>query len=102
MTKSELVQYLSVQLKEKDFSVMRPADVRKAVDEAVDRILGMLADALAAGGRIELRDFGVFRLHEISARQGRNPKTGASVAVPARKRVHFKAGLEMRARAEHG
>ena len=98
MTKSELVQYLSVQSKEKDFSALHPADMR----EAVDRILDLLADALAAGGRIELRDFGVFRLHEISARQGRNPKTGASVAVPARKRVHFKAGREMRARADHG
>jgi integration host factor subunit beta len=98
MTKSELVQYLSVQSKEKDFSALHPADMR----EAVDRILDLLADALAAGGRIELRDFGVFRLHEISARQGRNPKTGEPVAVPSKKRVHFKAGREMRARADHG
>ena len=98
MTKSELVQYLSVQSKEKDFSALRPADMR----EAVDRILDLLADALAAGGRIDLRDFGVFHLHELSARQGRNPRTGASVAIPAQKAVRFKAGREMRARVDHG
>lgn len=98
MKKSELVQSLYEYLKENGSSAMRPADMR----EAVDRILGLLADALVAGERIELRDFGVFRLHDRPARQGRNPKTGESVAVPARKSVHFKASREMRARVDHG
>ena len=98
MTKSELVQSLYEHLKENGFSALRPADLR----EAVDRILGLLADALVAGERIELRDFGVFRLHDRPARQGRNPKTGESVAVPGRKSVHFKASREMRARVDHG
>ena len=98
MTKSELGRYLYVQLQENGF----PARCRAAVPEAVDRILDMLAKALAAGDRIELRGFGSFRLHEIPARQGRNPRTGESVAVPSQKWVRFKAGAEMRARVDHG
>ena len=98
MTKSELIQQLCTQFKGNNFSAMRCADMR----EAVDRIFGMLADALAAGGRIELRGFGSFSLHDISARQGRNPRTGESVPVPPKKAVHFKAGAELRAQVDHG
>ena len=98
MTKSELVAHLHAQWKENHFSAVGRAEVQ----EAVDRILGLLADALAAGDRIELRNFGSFGLHEISARQGRNPKTGEPVAVPSKKRVHFKASRDMRTRADHG
>jgi integration host factor subunit beta len=70
--------------------------------EAVDRILNTLADALAAGERIELRGFASFSLHDIPARQGRNPRTGKSVAVPPKKAVYFRASAELRAQVEHG
>ncbi|WP_239060340.1 HU family DNA-binding protein, partial [Acidithiobacillus ferrooxidans] len=49
-----------------------------------------------------MRRFGAFSLYDIPARQGRNPRTGASVAVPAKKSVHFKAGKEMRTQVDHG
>lgn len=93
MTKSELIQQLCTKFKGSDFSAVSCADMR----EAVDRILDMLADALAAGERIELRGFGSFSLHDISARQGRNPRTGESVPVPHRKAVYFRVGAELRA-----
>jgi integration host factor subunit beta len=66
MTKSELIQSLYAQWTEMGFSAMR----REELQEAVDRIFGLLADALAAGERIELRGFGAFSLHDIPARQG--------------------------------
>ena len=98
MTKSELIQYLSVQAKENSFSARRSADMQ----EVVDSILNHLVEALAAGERVELRGFGSFSLHGISARPGRNPKTGEPVAVLAKKRVHFKPGGEMRREVNHG
>ncbi|MBU2764992.1 integration host factor subunit beta [Acidithiobacillus ferrivorans] len=98
MTKSEFIQQLCTQFNGNGFSAVSRADMW----EAVDRILNMLADALAAGGHIELRGFGSFSLHDIPARQGRNPRTGESVAVPPKKAVHFKAGAELRAQVDHG
>jgi len=68
------------------------------VDLAVKVMLGQMADALASGERIEIRGFGSFTLHERPARMGRNPKTGAPVAVPARYSPHFKPGKELRDR----
>jgi len=98
MTKSALVAYLYAQWKENHFSDLHPADLQ----EAVNRILDLLAEALAAGERIELRGFGTFCLRERSAKNGRNPKTGESVAIPAKKTVHFKPGREMRVQVDHG
>ena len=98
MTKSELVEYLALQWKENRFSAVRRAEMQ----ESVDRIFDLLAAALAMGDRIELRGFGSFSLHEIPARQGRNPRTGESVAVPPKKAVHFKPGREMREQVDHG
>ncbi len=98
MTKSELVEYLARQWKENGFSAVRRAEMQ----EAVDRTFDLLVAALAMGERIELRGFGSFSLHDIPARQGRNPRTGAPVAVPSQKAVHFKPGREMRAQVDHG
>ncbi|MHB1736911.1 MAG: HU family DNA-binding protein [Acidithiobacillus sp.] len=98
MTKSKLIQQLCTQFKKNGVSAVSCADMR----DAVDHILDTLADALAAGERIELRGFGSFNLHDISARQGRNPRTGGPVAVPFKKAVRFKAGEELRAQVDHG
>ena len=64
----------------------------------VDAILDRIADALVAGDRVEIRGFGSFSVKERPARAGRNPKTGASVSVPAKGALVFKAGKEMRDR----
>ena len=98
MTKSELIEYLARQWQENRFPAVRRAEMQ----EAVDRVFDLLAAALAMGERIELRGFGSFSLHEIPARQGRNPRTGESVAVPSKKAVHFRPGREMPAQVDHG
>jgi integration host factor subunit beta len=67
--------------------------------EAVVRaVLGRIGDALAAGDRVELRDFGTFCVRSSEPRTGRNPRTGKQVAVPARAHVQFKPGKRMQAR----
>lgn len=74
------------------FPQLSHADVEFSVKE----ILGAMHQALVAGDRIEIRGFGTFQLNYRSPRTGRNPKTGALVAVPGKHVPHFRAGKEMR------
>jgi nucleoid DNA-binding protein len=66
--------------------------VKKVVQKTFDSIL----DALVKGNRVELRDFGIFKVKARRARKGRNPRTGVAVPVPPKKAVVFKAGMEMK------
>ncbi|MEO5658133.1 MAG: HU family DNA-binding protein, partial [Nitrospiria bacterium] len=53
-------------------------------------------DTLARGDKIEIRGFGSFRLRNRRTREGRNPKTGTTVQVPAKRVPFFKAGKELK------
>lgn len=68
----------------------------------VNAVLDEIVDAVVAEGRLELREFGVFRVHERKAMIGRNPRTGEAVALPRRKFVTFRMGRVMRERFETG
>ena len=68
----------------------------KNVEKSVKAIIDHMADALAAGDRIEIRGFGSFCLHYRAPRTGRNPKTGDSVDLAAKYVPHFKPGKELR------
>ena len=72
MTKSELIELIAAKQSH------LPA---KDVELAVKQILEIMSDALAQGQRIEIRGFGSFSLHFRPPRQGRNPKTGETVAL---------------------
>ena len=63
-------------------------------------IIDALSDTLLQGGRVEVRGFGSFSLNYRAPHQGRNPKTGAKVQVPAKYVPHFKAGKELRERVD--
>lgn len=91
MTKSELIE----RLVEKNARLSA-----KDVDESVKAVLDAMIRAMAGGSRIEIRGFGSFSLNYRPERVGRNPKSGASVVVPAKYVPHFKAGKEMRARVD--
>jgi integration host factor subunit beta len=68
------------------------------LEKVVNAIFDEMVEALRRGGRVELRGFGVFSAKIREARQGRNPKTGAAVAVGKKAMPFFKTGKEMRAR----
>jgi len=86
MTKAELVE-----------AVSQVSDLtRKHSEVIVDAVFSSIMDALQRGDKIELRGFGSFRIRNRASRRGRNPKTGAKVAVPAKSVPHFKAGKELR------
>jgi integration host factor subunit beta len=72
------------------------------VERVVDTVLDEITLALERGDRVELRGFGAFSARSRGARQGRNPRTGESVAVDAKSAPFFKAGKELRARLNGG
>jgi integration host factor subunit beta len=69
---------------------------QRDIEKVIDTILGQITRALARGGRVELRGFGAFSTKRYKARNGRNPRSGAAVFVPAKALPHFRAGKEMR------
>lgn len=72
--------------------------VQQQVFEVVQKTLDYIAEALAKGEKVELRNFGVFEVKVRKARVGRNPNAPETdVTIPQRAMVKFKAGKEMRA-----
>ena len=70
---------------------------QQQVFDVVQKTLDHIAEALAKGDKVELRNFGVFEIKIRKARVGRNPnKPETDVSIPARATVKFKAGKEMR------
>jgi len=86
MTKKDIILRVS------DETNFKQIDVKKIVQKTLDYIV----DALSRGEKIELRNFGVFKIKQRKSRTGRNPRTGQVVPVPPRKVVVFKPGLEMK------
>lgn len=86
MTKREIV------LKISDETDMKQIEVMAVVQKTLDIII----ESLTKGEKVELRNFGVFKVKLRKPKKGRNPRTGESVPVPAKKVVVFKAGLVMK------
>lgn len=59
-------------------------------------LYAIVREALAQGQKIPLPGLGSFSVTLHAARMGRNPRTGESIAIPARRRVHFKAAKGLR------
>lgn len=60
--------------------------------KAVDAFVASITNALKAGDEVRLVGFGTFAVSKRSATTGRNPRTGATIKIPARKQAKFKAG----------
>lgn len=86
MTKKDII------LKVSDETKLKQIEVKAVVQKTFDCIV----EALQRGEKIELRNFGVFKIKQRKSRTGRNPRTGQTVPVPPRKVVVFKPGLEMK------
>jgi integration host factor subunit beta len=86
MTKAELVEKVAdkIQL------------TKKQTETVVNILLNSITEALSEGDKVELRGFGSFRIRKRNPREGRNPKTGDTVQIPAKRVPFFKAGKELR------
>ncbi|MGH9796597.1 MAG: HU family DNA-binding protein [Candidatus Polarisedimenticolia bacterium] len=86
MTKAELVE-----------EVARVSELTKKHSEViVNTVFESIVEALRKDEKIELRGFGSFRIRQRRSRQGRNPKTGDRVDVPAKRIPYFKPGKELK------
>ena len=86
MTKADLVDRVT------DLGDLTRRDGEVIVETLFDSII----EALKADDKVEVRGFGSFRSRKRKPRTGRNPKTGASVAVPAKRVPFFKPSKELR------
>jgi len=89
LIRSELVQKIM-----EENPVLNITDAERIVVTIFDEII----TTMASGDRVELRGFGAFSVKERKARTGRNPKTGAPVAVESKHVPFFKTGKLLRDR----
>lgn len=85
MTKAALVEQVAHKLQL----------TQRQADAVVTLFWQSIMDALKAGEHVELRGLGSFRVRARRPRQGRNPKTGAVVAIPAKRVPWFKPGKDL-------
>lgn len=69
-------------------------------EEIVNLVFDTMSQALINGDRIEIRGFGSFMVKSYKGYTGRNPKTGAKIEVKGKKLPFFKAGKELREKAD--
>ena len=90
MVRSELVTILSAR-----------ADVTQTqAEEVVEFFFAEIVRAMTTEGRVEVRGFGSFSVRKYRSYEGRNPKTGKTIAVAQKKSPFFKVGLELRQRVD--
>lgn len=93
MTKAELIEKVAAQ-----YTVL----TKRQTEILVNTFFDSIKEALAKGDKIEIRGFGSFRIRHRRMREGRNPKTGTLVTVPAKRVPFFKAGKELKDLVDRG
>jgi nucleoid DNA-binding protein len=85
MTKQQLIE-----------KVAAKTELKKAeVEVAVDSVLELIAEALRSNERVDIRGFGSFVVKERKERQGRNPRTGETITIAAKRDASFRPGKEL-------
>ena len=86
MNKSELIELVAAK-----------ADISKSsAGDALDAVLEGITGALKKGDSVTFVGFGTFSVIERAARDGRNPRTGETIKIPASKLAKFKAGKALK------
>ena len=91
MTKSDLIERVAARKEHVS---------KKDTELVVNTIFDTMTQALRTNDRIEIRGFGSFQVKIREAREGRNPKTGDEVRIPAKRTPFFKVGKELKERID--
>ena len=86
MNKNELIAQVA------DAANLSKADATRAVDGVFD----VITDSLKGGDEVRLVGFGTFSVTQRAATEGRNPRTGEPIKIPASKQPKFKAGKALK------
>ncbi len=86
MTKAELI----AQISEKN-------DIpKKDAEKALTAVISAITDALVSGEKVQLVGFGTFEVRDRKEKESKNPRTGETITVPAKKAPAFKAGKALK------
>ncbi|NKB47407.1 MAG: integration host factor subunit alpha [Legionellales bacterium] len=94
LTKADIAEQLYLDLKSKLPVRISRKDTKQLTEVFIEEIM----KELVAGNHVKLSRFGNFILRDKSSRPGRNPKTGESIEVSARRVVTFRSGQKLKAR----
>ncbi|PIR02374.1 MAG: DNA-binding protein HU [Candidatus Nealsonbacteria bacterium CG_4_8_14_3_um_filter_34_13] len=86
MTKENLIEAI----------VKKTAVSKKQAAETLSAVLEEITKSLSKGEQVVLTGFGTFKVSKRAARNGRNPKTGATIKIPAMKVARFKVGKSLK------
>ena len=86
MNKNELIAQVA------DTANLSKADATRAVDGVFD----VITESLKGGDEVRLVGFGTFSVTQRAATEGRNPRTGEPIQIPASKQPKFKAGKALK------
>jgi nucleoid DNA-binding protein len=92
MTKQQLIEKVAAKTELK----------KSEVEAAVDSVLDLIAEALRSNERVDLRGFGSFVVKDRKERQGRNPRTGETITIAAKRDASFKPSKELTEKMAHG
>lgn len=84
MNKKELIEVV--------YEEMNKEITKGACTRMVNKVLDSVTETLKNGEEFNIAGFGSFKVKDVAGRTGRNPQTGDSIQIPARKRVKFTAG----------
>ena len=73
---------------------------KRTSGKAVDAIVSAISDCLAKGEKVTLVGFGTFGVRQRKARTGRNPQTGATIQIPAKRVAKFQPGKTLKERVD--
>ncbi len=91
MKKSEMIEALS------ERTGLSKVDAEKMFNATFD----LFKEELSKGNKVSVAGFGVFKISERAARDGRNPQTGETIHIAASKSVSFKAGTELKTKVNN-
>lgn len=92
MTKQQLIEKVAA----------KTESGKAEAEAAVDSVLELIAEALRSNERVDLRGFGSFAVKERKERQGRNPRTGDTITIAAKRDASFKPSKELTEKLAQG
>jgi DNA-binding protein HU-beta len=85
MNKAQLVEAIAAK-----------TSTKKQAQEIVEAVWDSIKGSLKQQEDVAISGFGTFKVKQTKARQGRNPKTGETIQIPAKKKVAFRASKELK------
>ena len=85
MNKAELVE-----------KIAEMTETKKAAQEIVETVWDSIKNSLKKKEDVAISGFGTFKVKQTKARQGRNPKTGETIQIPAKRKVAFRAAKDLK------